>query len=100
MERVNLPIGDSVDSRLRGNDGRFYARFGQSGALIGKTRLPCGMGTIGGAAPGSMHAKTKPAKGHDIHGQSPNVTADSRGTVVEALCERYKLPVVVGFPGS
>ena len=35
-----------------------------------------------------------PPKVH-IHGQSPNITADSRGTVVEALCERYKLPPVV-----
>ena len=31
---------DSVDSRLRGNDGRFGGRFGLSGALIVKTRLP------------------------------------------------------------
>ena len=35
-----------------------------------------------------------PPKVH-IHGRSPNVTADSRGTVIEALCERYKLPPVV-----
>ena len=27
--------------------------------------------------------------------KAPNVTADSRGTVIEALCERYKLPPVV-----
>ena len=40
-----------------------------------------------------------PAKVH-IRGRSPNVTSDSRGTVIEALCERYKLPPVVGFLGS
>lgn len=47
-----------------------------------------------------------PPKVH-IHGRSPNVTADFRGTVVEALCERYKLPPVVvsqevyrGGPGT
>ena len=39
--------------------------------------------------------RQNPPKVH-IHGQSPNVTAESRGTVIEALCERYKLqPVVV-----
>ena len=38
---------------------------------------------------------TKPTK-VPIHGCSPNVTTDSRGTVVETLCERYELkPVVV-----
>ena len=39
-------MGDSVDSRLRGNDGRFYGRFGLSGALIVKTRLPCLMSGV------------------------------------------------------
>lgn len=37
---------------------------------------------------------TKPTKVH-IHGRSPNVTADSRGTLMEALCGRYKLQLQV-----
>ena len=38
---------------------------------------------------------TAPSKVH-IRGRSPNMTTNSRGPVVEALCERYKLqPVVV-----
>ena len=39
--------------------------------------------------------RQNPPKVH-IHSQSPIVAAGSRGTVIEALCERYKLqPVVV-----
>ena len=34
-------------------------------------------------------AKTTPAKVH-IHGASPNVISDSRGTMVEAFCARCK----------
>ena len=46
-------------------------------------------------AQGVCMPRQNPPKVH-IHGQSPNVTADSRGAVVEALCERYKpQPVVV-----
>ena len=39
-------------------------------------------------------AKTTPAKVH-IHGASPNVITDSRGTVVEAFCARCKPQSVV-----
>ncbi len=38
--------------------------------------------------------RQNPPKVH-IRGQSPNVTADSRGALIEALYERYKLPPVV-----
>ena len=39
--------------------------------------------------------KAPPAKVH-VHGSSPNVTEGSLGTVVEALCGRFKpQPVVV-----
>ena len=43
---------------------------------------------------GILMAKTTPPKVH-IHGASPNVTTDSRGTVVEAFCARCKPQSVV-----
>ena len=53
-----------------------------------------GMGRVRGMPPqGVCMPRQNPPKVH-IHGKSPNVTADSRGTVVEALCERYKLELV------
>ena len=96
-----MPMGDNADSRLRGNDGRFYGRFGLSGARIIKTRLPCGMGSIGGCRSREYACQDKTRqRSRDIRGRSRNVPSDSRGTVIEALCERYKLPPVVGFPRS
>ena len=83
-------MGDNADSRLRGNDGRFYGRFGLSGARIIKTRLPCGMGSIGGCR----------SREYACQDKTRQRSRDSRGTVIEALCERYKLPPVVGFPRS
>ena len=44
---------------------------------------------------GILMAKATPPKIH-VHGVSPNVISDSRGTVVEAFCARCKpRPVVV-----
>ena len=86
-----------MDSCLCGNDGRFCGRFGLSGALIIKTRLPCSMG---GCRSREYACRDKPRPRFTSAAGRPNVTSDSRGTVIEALCERYKLPPVVGFPGS
>ena len=49
-------------------------------------------------AHGVCMPRQSPPKVH-IHGQSPNVTVDTRSTVIEALCERYNLQPVVVPPG-
>ena len=83
-----------MDSRLRGNDGRFYGRFGLSGALIIKPRLPCGIGSMGDAVSEGIHAETKPAKGP----HSRPVAQHHRGTIVETSCERHKPPPMMVAP--